>query len=125
MLPYQPNSESCLIGCYRGEEMKPNTFHRQVIGLCDLLSFLVLCSKCSGSAVFGPAAPSSVTCGSTVYFYPPAKQVGITYCVVSGLWSLTVHFTSMDSDCVLCFDLDCESSRLTAVHHTWQLLPVA
>ncbi|KAF3860954.1 hypothetical protein F7725_001209 [Dissostichus mawsoni] len=29
MLPYQPNSESCLIGCYNTEEMEPNHFSRQ------------------------------------------------------------------------------------------------
>ncbi|XP_039656441.1 uncharacterized protein LOC120559085 [Perca fluviatilis] len=29
MLPYQPNSESCLIGCYNTEEMEPNHFPRQ------------------------------------------------------------------------------------------------
>ncbi|XP_034721529.1 PDZ domain-containing protein 4-like [Etheostoma cragini] len=29
MLPYQPNSESCLIGCYSTEEMEPNHFPRQ------------------------------------------------------------------------------------------------
>ncbi|CAK6977201.1 uncharacterized protein LOC122981750 [Scomber scombrus] len=28
-LPYQPNSESCLIGCYNTEEMEPNHFPRQ------------------------------------------------------------------------------------------------
>lgn len=30
MLPYQPNSESCLIGCYNTEEMEPKNFPRQV-----------------------------------------------------------------------------------------------
>lgn len=30
MLPYQPNSESCLIGCYSSEEGKPKSFPRQV-----------------------------------------------------------------------------------------------
>ncbi|XP_019118866.1 uncharacterized protein LOC109139484 isoform X1 [Larimichthys crocea] len=29
MLPYQPNSESCLIGCYNTEEMEPKDFSRQ------------------------------------------------------------------------------------------------
>ncbi|XP_059188534.1 serine/arginine repetitive matrix protein 1-like [Centropristis striata] len=29
MLPYQPNSESCLIGCYNTDEMEPGHFHRQ------------------------------------------------------------------------------------------------
>ncbi|XP_054879870.1 uncharacterized protein LOC129354423 isoform X2 [Poeciliopsis prolifica] len=29
MLPYQPNSESCLIGCYSSEEGKPRSFPRQ------------------------------------------------------------------------------------------------
>ncbi|XP_031694807.1 uncharacterized protein LOC116377338 isoform X1 [Anarrhichthys ocellatus] len=29
MLPYQPNSESCLIGCYNTEEMEPKNFPRQ------------------------------------------------------------------------------------------------
>ncbi|TKS65868.1 PDZ domain-containing protein 4 [Collichthys lucidus] len=29
MLPYQPNSESCLIGCYNTEEMEPQDFSRQ------------------------------------------------------------------------------------------------
>uniref|UniRef100_A0A3P9IF89 Uncharacterized protein n=1 Tax=Oryzias latipes TaxID=8090 RepID=A0A3P9IF89_ORYLA len=29
MLPYAPNSESCLIGCYGGEEMEPKNFPRQ------------------------------------------------------------------------------------------------
>lgn len=30
MLPYQPNSESCLIGCYDTEEVAAKTFHRPV-----------------------------------------------------------------------------------------------
>lgn len=30
MLPYQPNSESCLIGCYSTEQMEPKDFHREV-----------------------------------------------------------------------------------------------
>ncbi|KAK2898157.1 uncharacterized protein [Channa argus] len=29
MVPYQPNSESCLIGCYNTEEMEPDNFPRQ------------------------------------------------------------------------------------------------
>ncbi|XP_037335504.2 uncharacterized protein LOC119222746 [Pungitius pungitius] len=29
MLPYQPNSESCLIGCYSPEEMEPKDFHQE------------------------------------------------------------------------------------------------
>uniref|UniRef100_UPI0037E7D920 uncharacterized protein n=1 Tax=Semicossyphus pulcher TaxID=241346 RepID=UPI0037E7D920 len=29
MLPYQPNSESCLIGCYNTDEMEPKNFPRQ------------------------------------------------------------------------------------------------
>ncbi|XP_074537922.1 uncharacterized protein LOC141799558 [Halichoeres trimaculatus] len=29
MMPYQPNSESCLVGCYNTEEMGPKTFPRQ------------------------------------------------------------------------------------------------
>ncbi|XP_041861087.1 uncharacterized protein LOC121652381 [Melanotaenia boesemani] len=29
MMPYQPNSESCLIGCYSAEEVEPKTFPRQ------------------------------------------------------------------------------------------------
>ncbi|XP_077937482.1 uncharacterized protein LOC120829633 isoform X2 [Gasterosteus aculeatus] len=29
MLPYQPNSESCLIGCYSTEQMEPKDFHRE------------------------------------------------------------------------------------------------
>lgn len=30
MLPYQPNSENCLISCYSTEEMEPKNFPRQV-----------------------------------------------------------------------------------------------
>uniref|UniRef100_A0A1A8JIL8 Uncharacterized protein n=2 Tax=Nothobranchius kuhntae TaxID=321403 RepID=A0A1A8JIL8_NOTKU len=29
LLPYQPNSESCLIGCYSPDELKPKSFPRQ------------------------------------------------------------------------------------------------
>ncbi|XP_029013505.1 uncharacterized protein LOC114859484 isoform X2 [Betta splendens] len=29
MLPYQPNSENCLIGCYNTEDMEPKNFSRQ------------------------------------------------------------------------------------------------
>lgn len=32
MLHYQPNSESCLIGCYGAEEVDPTIFPRQVTG---------------------------------------------------------------------------------------------
>lgn len=38
MLPYQPNSESCLIGCYNTEEMEPKDFSRQVQKLVYLIS---------------------------------------------------------------------------------------
>lgn len=30
MLPYQPNSENCLISCYSTEEMEPKNLPRQV-----------------------------------------------------------------------------------------------
>lgn len=36
MLPYQPNSESCLIGCYNTEEMEPKNFPTQVANFTDL-----------------------------------------------------------------------------------------
>lgn len=36
MLPYQPNSESCLIGCYNTEEVEPKDFPRQVANSSDL-----------------------------------------------------------------------------------------
>lgn len=38
MLSYQPNSESCLIGCYNMEETK--NFHRQQVFV--LMDFFVL-----------------------------------------------------------------------------------
>lgn len=39
MLPYQPNSESCLIGCYNSEEAEPDDLSRQVMKH-DGLSFV-------------------------------------------------------------------------------------
>lgn len=39
MLPYQPNSESCLIGCYNSEEAELDDLSRQVMKP-DGLSFV-------------------------------------------------------------------------------------
>lgn len=49
MLPYQPNSESCLIGCYNTEEVEPNNFPRQVANfsattLCPVSAVLICTS---------------------------------------------------------------------------------
>lgn len=93
MLTYQPNSESCLIGCYNTDEMEQKNFPGQVTqhlysSSAELLAihlsilqlkpyfwvqnFKKIASLCSMDGCYGPLAQQD----TTIQWYRPARNLG-------------------------------------------------